>query len=299
MVNRKTTSDIVIDAVVYISLIFIVIITLYPFLNVLAISLNESMDSIKGGIYIRPRKFTLSNYQEILRYNNLLNSAMVSVLRTVLGTVLGLISSCMFAYTLSRKDFIFRKAFSIILVLTLYVSGGLVPDYMLMRNMGLINNFWVYILPALISGWNVIVIRSYMDGLPSSLQESAKIDGANDFVIFVKIVLPISLPVVATISLFIAVGQWNSWMDTYLYAFNAENLSTLQYELVKILLSATASQGSSQSMLYDSTTATKSMVSPQSIRMAITIVATLPILIVYPFVQKYFVSGITLGAVKS
>ncbi len=295
---KRGAGDRVLDAIVIAGMLFSLVITLYPFLNILAISFNDSLDAVRGGIHIWPRKFTLSNYQELLKYNNLPHALLVSVLRTAIGVITGVTASTMFAYTLSRPDFLFRKAFSVLLVLTLYVSGGMVPDYMLIRKLGMINSFWVYIAPALISGWNVIVLRSFMDGLPYSLQESAKIDGANDFVIFRRIVLPLSLPVVATVSLFVAVGQWNAWMDTYLYASSNTKLSTLQFELVKILFSATASQ-SSQAMTFDSTMASRSMVSPQSIRMAITIVATLPILCVYPFVQKYFVTGMTLGAVKS
>lgn len=295
---KSSISDHIIDLVVVVAMLFSLVVTLYPFLNILAISLNDSLDAVRGGIHIWPRVFTLDNYRELLKYNNLPHAFLISILRTALGVLTGIVASSMFAYTLSRRDYVFRKPFSVLLVLTLYVSGGLVPDYMLIRKLGMINSFWVYILPVLLSGWNVIVLRSFMDGLPYSLQESAKIDGANDLIIFSRIVLPLSLPVVATVSLFIAVGQWNAWMDTYLYASGAQELSTLQYELVKILFSATASQ-SSQAMTFDSTSAARNMVSPQSIRMAITIVATVPILCVYPFVQKYFVTGMTLGAVKS
>jgi putative aldouronate transport system permease protein len=169
---------------------------------------------------------------------------------------------------------------------------------MLIRNVGLIGKFGVYILPGLISTWNVIVIRSFMDNIPFSLQESAKIDGATDLKIFMEIIMPLCIPVIATISLFIAVGQWNSWMDTFLYTNGKDSLSTLQYELMKVMATTSASTGQGSAALSNSTTIKANTVSPQSIRMAITIVATVPILLVYPFVQKYFVSGMTLGAVK-
>ena len=285
------------DICLSLGMIFVIVITLYPFLNILAISLNNAIDTAKGGIHILPRDFTFANYVEIFSSNDrLLQAFIMSVTRTVVGTVTGIIASTMLAYTLSRKDFVFNKPVALLLVLTMFVSGGLIPDYMLIRHLGLINQFSVYILPMLISAFNVIVIRSFMDNLPVALEESAKIDGANDFTIFVRIILPLSMPVIATISLFLAVGQWNSWFDTYLYARTNESLTTLQYELMKILDNASAS-GSSGVNTHSAQYMAK-QTNPQSIKMAITIIATVPILFVYPFLQKYFVTGLTLGAVK-
>lgn len=278
-------------------MIVIIIITLYPFLHILAISLNNAVDTVKGGIHILPRDFTFANYIEIFGSNDRLSQAfMMSILRTVVGTITGIAASTMLAYTLSRKDFVFNKPIALMLVITMFVGGGLIPDYMLIRHLGLINKFSVYILPMLLNAFNVIVIRSFMDNLPVALEESAKIDGANDFTIFVRIIIPLSLPVIATISLFLAVGQWNSWFDTYLYARSNDNLTTLQYELMKILDNASTS-GSSGVNTHTAKYVAK-QTSPQSIKMAITIIATVPILLVYPFLQKYFVTGLTLGAVK-
>jgi putative aldouronate transport system permease protein len=207
----------------------------------------------------------------------------------------GVLCCAMFAFALSRSDFMFRRVFTIILVITMYVSGGLIPTYLLIRNLGLINSFLVYIIPWLISAFNVIVIRSYIDTIPYSLQESAKIDGANDLNIFFKIIFPLCKPVLATIALFVAVGQWNSWFDTYLYARGTVKLSTLQYELMQVLDSAQAI-GNAQDIYSEGLRKTKQ--NPEAIKMAITVIATVPILVIYPFLQKYFVSGITLGAVK-
>lgn len=299
VIGNKSIGDKIFDVIIWIIMVFVLIVTLYPFLNILAISLNESNDAMRGGISIFPRKFTLRNYKEILKYQNLTHAFLISVLRTIIGTMLGVFSTCMIAYVLSRKDFMYRKLFTILFVITMYVGGGLIPDYMLMRHLGLLNNFWVYILPGLINTYNILLIRSFISGLPYSLQESAKLDGANDFVIFFKIVMPLCIPVIATVSLFIAVGQWNSWMDTYLYASSRENLSTLQYEMVKILNDTTAAAGPGQSHINPNDPAARQTISPTSIRMAITVVATIPILVVYPFIQKYFISGMTLGAVKS
>jgi putative aldouronate transport system permease protein len=297
MFKGKTKGEIIFDIFIYIFMVYVLIITLYPFLNILAISFNDSVDATKGGIHIFPRSFTLANYREIFKYQNIPHAFMISVLRTVIGTVTGIITSCMLAYTLSRKDFMCRKFFATLFVLTMYVSGGLIPEYMLIRNIGLVGKFSVYIIPGLISTWNVIVIRSFMENIPYSLQESAKIDGATDLKIFIQIIMPLCIPVIATISLFIAVGQWNSWMDTFLFANGKDKLSTLQYELMKVMANTTANQGPDAAAKYQSGVKIAT-VSPQSIRMAITIIATVPILIVYPFVQKYFVSGLTLGAVK-
>ncbi|ENH97837.1 ABC transporter permease [Gracilibacillus halophilus YIM-C55.5] len=294
MSRRKWTTF---DMLLTLFMIFIIVITLYPFLNILAISLNNAVDTAKGGIHIWPRDFTLANYQEIFGSNDLLlQASLMSVLRTVVGTITGIIASTMLAYTLSRKDFVFKGIFGFLLVLTMFISGGLIPDYILIRELGLINDFMVYIWPMLISAFHVIIIRSFMDSLPTALEESAKMDGANDFVIFYKIIIPLCMPVVATIALFLAVAQWNSWFDTYLYARGNEALTTLQFELMKILDNANISSGDITSQNAE---VIAGQTNPQSIKMAITIIATVPILLVYPFLQKYFVTGLTLGAVKS
>lgn len=286
------------DILNYLFLSIVIVITLYPFLNVLAISLNDSTDTVRGGIYIWPREFTLNNYLEIMKYDNLVTGFVNSVLRTVIGTILGVFIQAMVAFTLSRTDFQGRRFVSTAIVLTMYFSGGLIPGYMLIRDLGLINSFWVYILPGLVSAFNIIIIRSFMDGLPFSLQESAKMDGANDFVIFYRIILPLCKPVLATIALFVAVGQWNSWFDTYLYNSMNESLTTLQYELMKILDNTTMGGSQDANSMRPNDEQQMNRVSPQSIKMAITMVTVIPIIMVYPFVQRYFIQGMTLGAVK-
>lgn len=292
---QRSAFDRVFDISVYIIMTVVGILTLYPFLNVLAVSFNESVDTVKGGITIFPRAFTLQNYIEIFQFEGLLLGFKNSILRTLIGTVIGVFSSAMVAFVLSRRDFQARKWMSVVFAMTMYFSGGLIPVYMLIRNLELIGTFWVYIIPGILSVWNVFVIRSYIDGLPIALQESAKIDGANDWTIFWRVILPLCQPVLATIALFIAVGQWNAWFDTYLYNSGHPENTTLQYELMKVLQSTQSGSN------YRDPNAMQSMasVSPESIRMAITIVVTVPILLVYPFLQKYFVSGMTLGAVKS
>lgn len=278
------------DYVLLVFFLFVIFITLYPFLNVLAISFNDPMDTMRNVNFIIPRKFTLSNYIYIFTENNLMSPFMMSIARTIIGTAAGVICTAMISYVLSRTDFYFVKPFTVIFVITMYVSGGMVPEYLLlMRTLKMGNSFAVYIIPGLVWVYNIILTRSFIYGLPMALQEAAKIDGANDFVIWAKIILPLCKPVLATVALFVAVGQWNSFMDTYLYA---RELPTLQYVLYEIMEQAT--------IKIDPHAANQmtSAVSPLSVRMAITIVATVPILIVYPFLQKYFVGGMTVGAVK-
>lgn len=279
------------DYVLIVVFILLIIATVYPFLNVLAISLNDPMDTMRNVNFIIPRKFTLSNYTYVFTENNLLQPFMMSVARTLIGAAAGVICTAMIGYVLSRKDFYFNKPFTIIFVITMYVSGGMVPEYLLLtRTLKMGNSFSVYILPGLIWVYNVILVRSFIEGLPMALQEAAMLDGANDFKIWYKIILPLCKPVMATVALFVAVGQWNSFMDTYLYA---RELPTLQYVLYEIMEKATIKIDP-----HGDTEAAKNAVSPLSVRMAITIIATVPILIVYPFLQKYFVGGMTVGAVK-
>lgn len=279
------------DYVLVVIFLVVVVVTLYPFLNVLAISFNDPIDTMRNVNFIIPRKFTVHNYVYIFTENNLISPFLMSIARTLIGTASGVFCTAMLAYVLSRQDFYFNKLFTTLFIITMYVSGGLVPEYLLLtRTLKMGNSFWVYILPGVIWVYNVILIRSFIHGLPLALQEAAMIDGASDFTIWWKIIMPLCKPVLATVALFIAVGQWNSFMDTYLYA---RDLKTLQYILYEIMEQAT--------LKIDPHTAEeqlKNTVSPLSIRMAVTIVATVPILIVYPFLQKYFVGGMTIGAVK-
>lgn len=288
--KRRWPGDKLMDYVLVVVFIGIIFITVYPFLNVLAISLNDPMDTMRNVNFIIPRKWTLANYIYVFTENDLIVPFIMSVARTLLGTGIGVICTAMIAYVLSRKDFYFNKPFTILFVVTMYVSGDMIPEYLLLvRTLHLGNNFMVYILPGLIWVYNVILMRSFIEGLPMALQEAAKIDGANDFIIWARIILPLCKPAIATVALFIAVGQWNSFMDTYLYA---RDYPTLQYVLYEIMQQATIRVDP------HAADSARNTVSPLSVRMAITIIATVPILVVYPFLQKYFVGGMTLGAVK-
>lgn len=291
--RKKSLADRIFVFCNTIFMILFVVITLYPVLNTLAISFNDGTDALRGGIYLWPRKWTLKNYLTVLQKDNLITGAYITVARTVLGTVLSLVSNAILAFIVSRKRFLFKKQLSLFWVVTMYVNGGMIPTFLLYKSLGLTNSFWVYIIPGMISAFNMLVIRTYMNGIPDSLEESAQLDGAGYTTIFVKIISPLCKPVYATVALFVAVGQWNSWFDAMLYNRMKDNLTTLQYELMKLLSSVTNQGTSLESMKNSAGTVT-----PTSVRAAATIITMLPIICLYPFLQKYFVTGMTLGGVK-
>ena len=290
----RTPGEWVLDIVKVVFLAFVVVVTVYPFWNIFIISINDATDAIRGGLYFLPRKLSLSSYAEILGRSTFLASIKVSVGRTLIGTPIAVLVTAMLAYPLSRKDLVGRKFWNLLFVFTMYFGGGLVPSYMVLKGIHMLNTFWVFIFPMMMSVYNMILIRSYIESMPDSLFEAAKIDGANDLVVFVKMVIPLSKPILMTVALFVAINQWNSWFDAYLYTSD-QALKPMQSILVEILNQYQTGASTSQAMSNAKAGVT---VTPDSIRMAATMVATLPIIMVYPFVQKYFVKGIMLGAVK-
>ena len=298
--KRASTEDIIIDVVIHLALICLCVATIYPFLNTLAYSFNDAIDAVRGGIYIWPRAFTLRNYEIILVGNPLISRAIFnSATRAIAGGLLSVFACLCVAYVFSRKEFMLRKIFTPFLVFTMYFSGGLIPSFILVRNLGLINNYLVYLLPTMMSAYNVMVMRSFIESLPDSLVEAARIDGASEYRILFRIIFPLSLPAVATIALFVVVFQWNSWFDTMIYNSSEPKLTTLQFELQKLLTSAqNLTSSDSVDAAMSSGDGTRTAVTPTSIRTAMTIIAVVPILFVYPFLQKYFVKGLTIGGVK-
>ena len=290
----RTPGEWVLDIVKVVFLAFVVVVTVYPFWNIFIISINDATDAIRGGLYFLPRKLSLSSYAEILGRSTFLASIKVSVARTLIGTPVAVLVTAMLAYPLSKKDLVGRKFWNLLFVFTMYFGGGLVPYYMVLKGIHMLNTFWVFIFPMMMSVYNMILIRSYIESMPDSLFEAAKIDGANDLVVFVKMVIPLSKPILMTVALFVAINQWNSWFDAYLYTSD-QALKPMQSILVEILNQYQTGASTSQAMSNAKAGVT---VTPDSIRMAATMVATLPIIMVYPFVQKYFVKGIMLGAVK-
>ncbi|MBT2285715.1 carbohydrate ABC transporter permease [Paenibacillus sp. FSL R5-0517] len=296
--RNSSTGDRAFDTINMIFMVCLMIVTIYPFVNMIAVSFNNANDAIRGGIYLWPRVWTLDNYKYIFGESDIYHATLISALRTVIGTVVSVFCTAMLAYTVSRQEFVLRKFVTMFFVFTMYFSGGLIPGYLLIRDLGLIGSFWVYIIPGVIGVFNMIVIRSFIEGLPEGILESARIDGAGEFTTFIRVVLPLTIPAMATVSLFVAVGQWNSWFDVFLYNSSNKELSTLQYELMKILQTSTTSATSSASDAYQSAESNATAVTPTSIRATMTIIASVPILMVYPFLQKYFVQGMTIGGVK-
>ena len=293
--SRKKTSvaDKVFVTLNTLFMIMFVIITLYPVLNTLAISLNDGTDALRGGIYLLPSKFTWKNYITELQKDTLIMGAYITVARTVIGTALALFANAILAFIVSRKRFMFKKQLSLFWVITMYVNGGMIPTFLLFKTLHLTNSFWVYVIPGMFSAFNMLVIRTYMNGISDSLEESAQLDGAGYTTIFLKIISPLCKPVYATVALFVAVGQWNSWFDAMLYNRMSANLTTLQYELMKLLSSVT-NQGNSVEAMKNAA----GSVTPTSVRAAATILTMLPIICLYPFLQRYFVTGLTIGGVK-
>ena len=292
--NKTKTSDTIFHIVNWIIMIMICVVTLYPVLNTLAISFNDGVDAVRGGVHLIPRMFTWTNYSTVLNQKNITHGAWISVLRTVVGTLLALGANALLAFVVAQKKFVFRSQLSLFWVITMYVNGGMIPILLLFQKLHLTSSFWVYVIPAMVSGFNMLVLRTYMEGLPDSLQEAAEIDGAGFMTIFIKVISPLCKPVYATIALFVAVGQWNSWFDTMLYNRMATEYTTLQYELMKLLSSVTSLKGNT------GTTAPGQGVNitPISVRSAATILTMAPIVMLYPFLQRYFVTGLTIGGVK-
>lgn len=300
--SKTQLGDIIFNSINFIILTFLIVVTVYPFLNTIAISFNDGLDSIRGGVTLWPRIFTWQNYKALFTTDQIVYGFIVSVTRTILQTILSVFCTCILAYSLSRKEFVIRKPLTTILVISMYVSAGIIPSYMLIKNLGLLNKYAVYIIPSLVDIFNFILVRTYINGLPDSFVESARIDGANEFKIFLQIIMPLIVPSVAMIALFVAVGAWNSWFDTYLYNSGKNKLHSLQYVLMSYLNSSSnqsnsAADANSMAVAASAGSST-AMVTPISIRSSITIIATVPILVVYPFLQQYFVVGMTIGGVK-
>ena len=265
------------------------IICAYPFYYLIINSISANDLSASGKVNFLPHGFQLENYVKVFQLNGLGTAAMVSLGRTVIGTICTVLASVYLGFMFTQQRMWHRKLWYRFMVITMYFNAGLIPMYMTMKTLHLTNSFWVYIIPAIVQPFNIIMAKTYVESIPPALQEAAEIDGAGTMTVFAKVILPTCKPIMATIAIWSAVGQWNSFMDTYLYA---KKLPTLQYKLYEIMNQAT------MKMDVHAGTNVQTAVTPMSVRMAVTIVATVPIVIVYPFLQKYFAEGITLGAVK-
>lgn len=285
--------------VIYTLLALLAFVTFYPFWNSLVISFNSGQDTMLGGVTFWPRDFTLENYQIVFEDKRLVHAFIISVLRTVVGTAMSVFATAMLAYGLSRRELIGRKYFMIFCLVTMFFSGGLIPTFLLVRGLGLMDTFWAMIIPTLILVWHMIIFRTFFQQLPEGLEEAAKIDGAGNWGIFFRIVLPLSGPVIAAISLFTAVFHWNDWFFPSIY-ITSENLIPIQTLLQKILNANTVTQQMSQLDAGSAAHLSKAVsnVTGKSLSMAIMMVATIPIILVYPFIQKHFVKGVLIGSLK-
>ncbi|MDD6040318.1 MAG: carbohydrate ABC transporter permease [Clostridia bacterium] len=297
--RRAKKRDVVFPIVNGVILCILMFVTLFPVINTVAISFNDGIDAVRGGIGLWPRQFSMEAYKSLLSDKLTYNAFGISVARTVITTLLNLLFTSMLAFALSRREYILRKLITLAVVLTMYVNAGLIPNFLLIhRTLRLSKTFWVYIIPTMFSCFNMIVIRTYILGLPEALAESARIDGANDLRIFWQIIFPLCTPVLATVALFVAVGSWNQWFDTQLYNGSKKHLYTLQY-LLKMKLATSMNTTNAANTSVDALAATSASKStPVTVRCAITVVSALPILMIYPFLQRYFVTGMVLGGVK-
>jgi len=273
---------------------------LYPYINILAISFNDGKDAVLGGITFFPRKFTLINYSVVFNSNNIFGSLAFSCLRTLVGTVLTLLCTAMGAYVFTKKDLLFKNGIITYFLIPMFLNGGLIPYFLVVKSLGLMNNFFVYILPVIFDFYSAIIMRVYFQAnIPESLSESAYLDGATDFAIFFRVYLPLSKPMLAAIALFIGVAAWNDWFTTMLFCNQNQSLWTLQYLLQRLVMETQNAMNMALKMSHSSGKYNiQNLVTPQTITYATLVVATVPILIVYPFLQKYFVSGMMLGSIK-
>lgn len=293
MKKRKAT---VFDCINYILMGILVVVMVYPFWYVLMVSLNDNSVANYSQIVLLPKAISFENYQTVLSDKAIIRGYGITVSRTLLGTFFGVLCNAMFAYGLHVKYLVFRKFFMKVMVITMFFSGGIIPWYILLNKMGLVNSFWVYLLPSLMGSWYVVMMRTYYSStIPIGLEEAARIDGANELSTFFRVILPLSKPMIATMALFMAVGQWNDWWTGEILVSN-QRLWPVQNVLRRMISSTAASEAILK--LRSSTPGSMQAVTTESVRMAAVIVVTLPILVVYPFCQKYFVKGAMIGSVK-
>ncbi|KRE86314.1 ABC transporter permease [Paenibacillus sp. Soil766] len=288
MINL-TVGEKIWQVVVYSILVILALLCLLPFLYVVAVSVTPESEVVRKGIVIIPETFTFLAYKEVFISHGIGQAYKITLFRTIVGTALNVIFTVAAAYPLSKKYLPGRSTFLIFIVFTMMFSGGLIPSYLLIRSLGLLNSPWVLIIPHLISAFNLVIIKGFFEQLPPEIEESARVDGASELQSLWRIILPLSMPVLATISLFYAVGHWNSYFDAIVY-LNDANLMPLQVVLRNILLNISSQNADSM--------ANSGTVSKFAVQMAAVVVTTVPILIVYPFMQKHFTKGVLMGSIK-
>lgn len=293
ILSRKTKGEAIFDAFNVLIMLIICFLTLYPIWYTLVNSFNEGADAMMGGIYWWPRKFSIENYVAVFQNSGIITAMFVTVAKTLIGTVVHVFFTAMVAYALSKTELIGRKIYMTLGLITLFFGGGLIPYFLLLRNLGMIDKFIVYIVPAMFSFYDLLIFMAFFREIPQSLEEAAKIDGASDFAIFTKVILRVSLPVLATIALFHGVYQWNDYFTGMIF-INKPELQPIQTYLYRIV----AQTGANTAVSAAASGAVGRTTTAQSLKLATMVITTFPIICVYPFLQKYFVKGMLLGSVK-
>lgn len=291
MYRKKHLSDKTADFILYLVFIIIALICIFPFYYLLVCTISDSKAVDLGQVLFLPKNVTFRNYIEVFQVQNLFQSFLVTVARTLIGTVGGVLASAYVAYFFTKENMWGRKFWYRFTIVTMYFSAGIIPVYLNMRMLGLLNNFWVYVIPSLVNVYNMILIKTSIESMPAELEESAYLDGAGYFTRFLRVVLPLQKPILATVALFSAVSHWNDFFSTKLYITDT-SLYTLQFQLYEFL-----SQISSAAEQLNTADALTS-ITPTGIRLTLTAIVIVPIILVYPFIQKYYVKGIMIGAVK-
>ncbi|MEK0312824.1 carbohydrate ABC transporter permease [Cohnella sp. 56] len=293
---KLSAGDKTLRSVIYALLALLGVATLYPFWNSLVLSFNLGSDTSLGGVTVWPRKFTLENYQIVFKEKHIFHAYLITILRTIGGTVLAMLFTSLFAYAMSKKGIVFKKFYTILAVVTMFFNGGLIPYFIVVYHLKLYDTFAFLLLHGMISVYNMIIFRTFFLALPDGLEESARIDGCGSFGVFFRVVLPVSGPVMATLSLFTAVFLWNDWFIPAVF-ISSQDLIPLQTLLVQII-----NAGTTASLLTNLNSHAQSLVANtitvKALQMATMMVATLPILMIYPFLQKYFVKGVLVGSLK-
>jgi len=295
---KSTPGEITFDIFNHFLLLAIAFIMLYPFWYVVVLSFNEALDAMRGGVWFWPRKFTLYNYQYVLSNPQVLNSYIVTIGRTVLGTLLTLTVCLLTAYSLSKKNLRGRSIILSFLLVPMFFGGTLASNYIVFNIFGLLNSFWIYVIPGCFSFFYMVIIRTFIYSLPPSLDESARIDGAGHVRILVSIILPLCTPVIATVALYTAVGHWLDFGTNLFFVPSNSKLMVLQYMLYRLIREGRAEVLTDAQMASNASGPANRRITGESIKMATLMVTTLPILMVYPFLQKYFVKGMMVGALK-
>ena len=291
MYRKKHLSDKTADFILYLVFIIIALICIFPFYYLLICTISDSKAVDLGQVLFLPKNITFQNYIEVFQVQNLFQSFLVTVARTLVGTAGGVLASAYVAYFFTKENMWGRKFWYRFTIVTMYFSAGIIPVYLNMRMLGLLNNFWVYVIPSLVNVYNMILIKTSIESMPAELEESAYLDGAGYFTRFFRVVLPLQKPILATVALFSAVSHWNDFFSTKLYITDT-SLYTLQFQLYEFL-----SQISSAAEQLNTADALTS-ITPTGIRITLTAIVIVPIILVYPFIQKYYVKGIMIGAVK-